>query len=162
MELLRKREENADQANAKAFKDLIRGYVVGVTPEEKAKAEQDFAKSQAKNLEAQGKLNKARRLVQNSGKKKVNEALDLLKEILVESNPEAIQKVANKRAYDAGYHSQKQFNDGEVTPEGKRAQKKFAKIKELIRKREDRTGDWAVKHSELADNCNKGWEDSKK
>lgn len=88
--------------------------------------------------------------------------MNLVKELLNESNPEAIQKVANKRAYDAGYHSQKQFNDGEVTPEGKRAQKKFAKIKELIRKREDRTGDWAVKHSELADNCNKGWEDSKK
>jgi hypothetical protein len=94
---------------------------------------------------------------------KVHEDLtNLVKELLNESNPEAIQKVANKRAYDAGYHSQKQFNDGEVTPEGKRAQKKFAKIKELIRKREDRTGDWAVKHSELADNCNKGWEDSKK
>ena len=81
MELLRKREENADQANVNAFKDLIRGYVVGATPEEKAKAEQDFAKSQAKNLEAQGKLNKARRLVQNSGKKKVNEALDLMEDI---------------------------------------------------------------------------------
>jgi hypothetical protein len=94
---------------------------------------------------------------------KVHEAImNLVKELLNESNPEAIQKVANKRAYDAGYHSQKQFNDGEVTPEGKKAQKKFAKIKELIRKREDRTGDWAVKHSELADNCNKGWEDSKK
>lgn len=88
--------------------------------------------------------------------------MNLIKELLNESNPEAIQKVANKRAYDAGYHSQKQFNNGEVTLEGKRAQKKFAKIKELIRKREDRTGDWAVKHSELADNCNKGWEDSKK
>jgi hypothetical protein len=92
----------------------------------------------------------------------LEDMMSLVKKLLNESNPEAIQKAANKRAYDAGYHSQKQFNDGEVTPEGKKALKKFAKIKELIRKREDRTGDWAVKHSELADSCNKGWGDSKK
>ena len=97
-----------------------------------------------------------------SPNKRVEEALKLMEEILAESNPETIQKVANKRAYDAGYHSQKQFNDGEVTPEGKKALKKFSQIKELIRKRENRTGDWVVKHSELADNSNKGWEDSKK
>ena len=101
MELLRKREENADQANVNAFKDLIRGYVVGATPEEKAKAEQDFAKSQAKNLEAQGKLNKARRLVQNSGKKKVNEALDLMEEIINELNDEVKVKAGIKRLENA-------------------------------------------------------------
>ena len=94
-------------------------------------------------------------------RKGMDEALQLVEAILAESNPEVIQRVANKRAYDAGYHSQKQFNDGEVTPEGKKAQKKFAKMKDLIRKRENRIGDWAVKHSQLADSCHKGWEDSK-
>ena len=101
MELLRKREENADQANVNAFKDLIRGYVVGATPEEKAKAEQDFAKSQAKNLEAQGKLNKARRLVQNSGKKKVNEALDLMEEIINEVS-DRVYRIGKNKAADIG------------------------------------------------------------
>ena len=99
MELLRKREENADQANVNAFKDLIRGYVVGAIPEEKAKAEQDFAKSQAKNLEAQGKLNKARRLVQNIGKKKVNEALDLMEEIINEVSSKRWAQAAQNSVY---------------------------------------------------------------
>ena len=85
----------------------------------------------------------------------------IVEELLSESNPETIQKVANKRAYDAGFHSEKQFNRGIVTPEGEKAQKKFKNIKDLIGKREKRIGDWAVRHTELADNVNKGWEDSK-
>lgn len=90
-----------------------------------------------------------------------DEIMGIVEELLNESNPETIQKVANKRAYDAGFHSEKEFNRGIVTPEGKKAQEKFKKMKDLIKKRENRTGDWAVKHSELYDNSNKGWEDSK-
>ena len=139
MELLRKREENAEQANVNAFKDLIRGYVVGVTPEEKAKAEKDFAASQAKNLEAQGKLNKARRLVQNSGKKKVNEALDMMEEIINEVSvkkwKETAAKVLPKRiedrnkAYDKEEKlekiDRKERNEKYVTPDGKTDDEKY-------------------------------------
>ena len=120
MELLRKREENAEQANVNAFKDLIKGYVVGVTPEEKAKAEQDFAKSQAKNLEAQGKLNKARRLVQNSGKKKVNEALDLMEEIINELNVFTVGKVnaLRRKQADDAIKTTKHYNSATADENG--------------------------------------------
>lgn len=124
MELLRKCEENADQANVNAFKDLIRGYVVGVTPEEKAKAEQDFTKSQAKNLEAQGKLNKARRLVQNSGKKKVDEAFDLMEEIINEVSAGYVKKKAEavidkrKAEADHAYNFARKVHNYEVNKTG--------------------------------------------
>lgn len=90
-----------------------------------------------------------------------NDIVGLVEGCLSESNPETIQKVANKRAYDAGRAGSLQFNYGLKTQKGEKALDKFVKLKDLIRKREKRTGDWAVKHNEVADSHDKGWEDAK-
>ena len=87
--------------------------------------------------------------------------MDIVEEIIDETSAEKIQGVANKRAYDAGKAGSFQFNYGLKTQKGKKALDKFAMLKDLLRKREGRTGEGAVKHSEMSDSHDKGWEDAK-
>ena len=90
-----------------------------------------------------------------------NDIMDIVEEIIDETSAEKIQAVADKRAYDAGHEAAKQFNSGEKTQKGKKANEKLAKFKDLLRKREDRTGEWAANRNKMQDNYNKGWDEAK-
>ena len=90
-----------------------------------------------------------------------NSIMDIVEEIIYETSAEKIQAVADKRAHDAGYESAKQFNSGEKIQKGEEARGKFAKFKDLLRKREDRTGEWAANRNKMQDSYNKGWDEAK-
>ena len=90
-----------------------------------------------------------------------DEIMGIVEELINEVSAEKIQGTANQRAYDAGKAGSFQFNYGLKTQKGKKSLAKLAKFKDLLKRREDRTGEQAVNHNEMQDSHDKGWEDAK-
>lgn len=76
--------------------------------------------------------------------------------VINELNNETVQSAANKLAYKGGYHGSLQFNYGIKTPTGKKALKRFSKMKDLLK-----NSNYNVNRNEIQDSHNKGWEAAK-
>lgn len=90
-----------------------------------------------------------------------DEIMDMVEEVIEESNKNALQRVANKRAYKGGYFSYDKEQKGKETEEGKKALSKAKKMMSLLHRRKERLGDAGINWKEVITNFDKGWENNR-